>query len=62
MATKEKEEKVEKMQPVGLECLSDDALAAIIEEATRENDGELKYPHQILAFEELARRSGREIR
>jgi len=48
MATEEKEGKV------GLDHLSDEDLAAIVKEA----EGDLKWPYQVAAFEELARRSG----
>jgi len=53
MASEEKEQKV------GLDHLSDEALAAIVEKATEE--GDLEYPYQVLAFEELARRSGHDV-
>jgi len=45
----------EKTQPVGLECLSDKALAAIVEQSLAEH-GELKY-EAVTAFAELERRT-----
>ena len=47
----------EKKKEVGLDLVSDQALAAIVEEA----EGDLKWPYQVAAFEELARRSGHNI-
>jgi len=52
MSTEEKEDEL-----VGLDLVKDDALAAIVNEA----GGDLKWPYQVAAFEELARRSGHQI-
>ena len=49
MATEKKEQ-----VKTGLDHVSDGTLAAIVAEA----GGELKWPYQVVAFEELARRSG----
>jgi hypothetical protein len=58
MATEDKTEPAELGGPnVGLAMLNDETLARIVE-AEIEQYGELKHKHAIIAFEELARRSG----
>jgi hypothetical protein len=48
-------------QKVGLEHLSDEKLAEMVEQADIHHDGSLKTPEARLAFMELARRSGHEV-
>jgi len=61
MATEDETEQGElEGQNVGLAMLNDETLARIVE-AEIEQYGELKRKHAIIAFEELARRSGHNI-
>ena len=64
METEEKDEKVGlEAEKVGLDHVSDETLAAIVEtvEHANHDPGESMLPYQVAAFSELARRSGHEI-